>query len=115
MKTLGERIRELREKEDLSLRELARKAELSPAFISDIELGRRHPSPKVLKRLARDLHTSPEDLKRFDSRPPLKELRRVASENPRFAVAYRRVLDSDVTPDQLLDLAKGKPIRGKKR
>ena len=34
MKTLGERIRELREKQDLSLRELAGKIGVSAAFMS---------------------------------------------------------------------------------
>ena len=53
MKTLGEKIRELREERDLSLRELAKKLNLSAAFLSDIELGRRNPSDKVLSDLAK--------------------------------------------------------------
>lgn len=44
VKTLGQRIRELRERDDLSLREFARKLGVSAAFLSDVELGRRHPS-----------------------------------------------------------------------
>ena len=43
MKTLGERIRELREERDLSLRELAGKIGVSAAFMSDVELNRRYP------------------------------------------------------------------------
>ena len=52
MKTsgLGQRIRELRGKKDLSLRELAKKLDVSAAFLSDIELGRRYPSEKGICR-----------------------------------------------------------------
>lgn len=40
MKTLGQRIRELRETKDLSLREFAKQlGDLSAAFLSDVELG----------------------------------------------------------------------------
>ena len=48
MKTLGQRIRELREEKDFSLRELAKKSGVTAPFLSDIELGRRYPSEKVL-------------------------------------------------------------------
>ena len=52
MKTLGERIRELREQQDLSLRELASKIGVSASFMSDVELNRRHPSDKHLSAIA---------------------------------------------------------------
>ena len=57
MKTLGERIKELRDEADLSLRELGKKAGgLSPVFLSDIELGRRFPSENALKQIAAALN-----------------------------------------------------------
>ena len=47
--TLGQRLRELREQKDLSLRDLAKKVEgSSAAHLSDIEFGRRFPSPELL-------------------------------------------------------------------
>src|SRR5260370_33454329 len=65
VKTLGQRIRELREAKDLSLREFAKKlGGLSAAFLSDVELGRRHPSDKVLADMARALGTRVDDLRR---------------------------------------------------
>ena len=70
MKTLGELIRELREERDLSLRELATKIEVSAAFMSDVELGRRHPSDKHMAAVARALGTSLEDIQQCDTRPP---------------------------------------------
>jgi transcriptional regulator with XRE-family HTH domain len=50
MKTLGEHIKEVREERDLSVRELAKKLNVSAPFLSDVELGRRHPSDEVLAR-----------------------------------------------------------------
>jgi transcriptional regulator with XRE-family HTH domain len=49
--SLGQRIRELRDKADLSLRELAKKIGISSPFLSDIELGRR--SGQRLSQLAK--------------------------------------------------------------
>ncbi len=61
MQTLGERIRELRAAKDLSLREFAKKlGGMSAAFLSDVELGRLHPSDKVLERMAKVLGTTVE-------------------------------------------------------
>jgi transcriptional regulator with XRE-family HTH domain len=106
MKTLGEHIRELREAKDLSLRELAKKlGGLSAAFLSDVELGRRYPSDKVLADMARVLGTTVEDLRRHDTRPPLDEIKRRSSANPAFGLAFRRVIDSEVTPERLIKLA----------
>ena len=82
-KTLGERIRELRDEKDLSLREFAKKlGGLSAAFLSDIELGRRHPSEKVLADMARVLGTTVEDLRNYDARPPVEELKRIERKSP---------------------------------
>ncbi|MGH9962328.1 MAG: helix-turn-helix domain-containing protein, partial [Pyrinomonadaceae bacterium] len=63
MKTLGQRIRELRDAKELSLRELAKKLEISAPFLSDIELGRRYPSDEVLASLARKLGVGLEGLR----------------------------------------------------
>ncbi len=106
MKTLGQRIRELRDKEDLSLRELAKKlGGLSAAFLSDVELGRRHPSGKVLADLARALKTTVEDLQSYDTRPPVEEIKRLASADPAFGLALRKVVDKQVSPEELMKLA----------
>lgn len=90
-KTLGQRIRELRGAADLSLRELADKLPISPAFLSDIELGRRHPSQKVLARMAEILRTSLEDLRAYDTRPAIDEVKRRAAFDPAFGFALRQL------------------------
>lgn len=104
-KTLGMRIRELREEKDLSLREFAKNLGLSAAFISDVELSRRHPSDNVLAQMARILETSLDELTTFDTRVPLEELKRLVNENPEYGRAFRRVINKKVTPEELNQLA----------
>jgi transcriptional regulator with XRE-family HTH domain len=102
MKTFGERIRELREQRDLSVRELAKKTKVSAPFLSDVELGRRHPSDDVLERIATVLGTTSEELKKHDARPPVQALKRIAASNPAMGFALRKVVDEDVSPEELL-------------
>ncbi|HXU21052.1 MAG TPA: helix-turn-helix transcriptional regulator [Verrucomicrobiae bacterium] len=102
MKTLGERIRELRETKDLSVRELARRLGITAPFLSDVELGRRHPKDEVLKAIASHLGTTFEELKKHDSRPPVQELKRMAAANPAMGFALRRVVDEGIKPEALL-------------
>jgi transcriptional regulator with XRE-family HTH domain len=103
MKPLGERIRELRDRKDLSVRELAKKIDVSAAFLSDVELGRRHPSDDVLKQIASHLGTTLNELKKHDSRPPVEELKRLSANNPAMGFALRRVVDEGVDADELLE------------
>jgi len=106
MKTLGEHIRELREELDLSVRELAKKLKISAPFLSDVELGRRHPSEEVLEKLASALGTTSSDLKKYDSRAPVQELKRMAASNPAMGFALRKVVDEGISPEDLLDFLK---------
>jgi transcriptional regulator with XRE-family HTH domain len=107
-KTLGERIRELREAQDLSLREFALKLELSAAFVSDVELGRRYPSEAVFVQIAKLLKTSVEELQKYDTRAPLDDLKRLASQNPTFGLAFRTIVDNKIKPEDLLKWAERK-------
>jgi transcriptional regulator with XRE-family HTH domain len=114
MKPLGERIRELRERQDLSVRDLAKMIKVSAPFMSDVELGRRHPSDEVLTTIAAALGTTLEDLKKHDARPPIEALKRIAANNPAMGFALRRVVDEGVSPDELLEFLK-RHDRAKKR
>jgi transcriptional regulator with XRE-family HTH domain len=49
--SVGQRLKELRERSGASQRELARRSGMSPASISAIELGKVSPSVETLKRL----------------------------------------------------------------
>jgi transcriptional regulator with XRE-family HTH domain len=76
--------------------------------MSDVELGRRYPTEDMLAKIAKKLRTSFEDLKSYDSRAPVDELRRMASSDPAFGFALRRVVDGiaddQLTPQELLKM-----------
>lgn len=114
--TLGQRIKELRDKLDLSLRELAKKIDdgtVSATHLSDIELGNRFPSKDLLAKLAKALETTVEDLEQYDPRPPIEELRRRSASDPNFGYALRKLVDKKVSADDILKLANKKSDKKK--
>ena len=115
-KTLGQRIRELRQERDLSLRDLGEKLgtptnPTSPAFLSDLENGRRFPSPEMLSKLAQVLETTEEDLNSYDQRPPSRDIQDLVERNPQFGFAFRRVVEAintqNLSPDEFADRVEG--------
>ena len=104
--SLGEKIKEARNKLDLSLRELARRTNITAPFLSDIELGRRFPSEDVLQALSKELKVPVEELARLDARSPLSDLKRMAQENPSWALAFRKMAeqgkDGKLTPEEIV-------------
>lgn len=103
--SLGQYIRDLREKRDISLRELAKQIKCSPAFVSDIELGHRYPSGEVLSNIALVLDVKVEELVAHDTRPPLEAIRRLTEKDARYAFAFRKVIDHEISPELLIKLA----------
>jgi transcriptional regulator with XRE-family HTH domain len=91
--SLGQRLRELRDKADLSARELAKRIGVSSPFLSDIELGRRFPSEEVLGKLAAALNVPLEDLKQYDNRGPIADLKRLMDSDPKLGVAFRTAVE----------------------
>lgn len=55
---LGARLRELRLQRDVALKVIAKQAEISIAYLSEVERGRKLPSIDVLARIADALETS---------------------------------------------------------
>ena len=114
--SLGQRIHELRDKADLSLRELAKRIGVSSPFLSDIELGRRFPSEEVLGKLATALNVQLEDLKQYDNRAPIADLKRLMDSDPKLGLAFRTALEKvksgELTTEDLIDRL-SKPPRKK--
>jgi XRE family transcriptional regulator of biofilm formation len=55
-KKLNRVIQKLRESKDMTQRDLAREAQVTPGYIAQLEMGiRKNPSLKVLKKLAEAL------------------------------------------------------------
>ena len=67
MPELGARIRDHRERRDISLRELARRVGMSPSALSQIERGKSQPKLRTLYAVATELRVSLDEL--FDLRP----------------------------------------------
>jgi len=70
----GDRLRERREKQDLSVRSLADLAGMSYTYISDMERGRRVPSLTTIIRLAVALDCKVTDLVGMFDRKNLRSL-----------------------------------------
>lgn len=115
-KTLGDKLRELREERDLSLRELARQLrEVTAAHLSDIEFGRRYPSDALLKKLAKYFGLAEKDLRALDLRPPVEEIKRLAQTDASFGLALRKLVNKEVTPDEILQMSKNKEHKPKEK
>jgi transcriptional regulator with XRE-family HTH domain len=109
IKTLGQRIRELRDLKDLSLRDFAKKlGGLSAAHLSDIELGRRFPSPELLEKMAKILDVTVESLRKFDSRPPVEDIKKLAEANPAYGFALRKMVERKITSEEIENLLRAK-------
>ena len=103
--TMGQRLREVRERAGLSLREVAKAAKISAPFLSDVELGRRFPTNETLALIAQKLRASADDLKKHDHRSALADLKRLAEGSPSLGAAVRALVDEvqsgNLTPDEL--------------
>jgi len=64
-KALGERIREIRKKKNLTQEELAYRSELDYSYINQIENGKRNPSMKAVERIAQALGVKVKELISF--------------------------------------------------
>jgi len=62
----GSLIRTIRENQGYTLRDCAARAEISPAFLSNIELGHKQASPPTAKRLSEVLGVSIGDIRDDD-------------------------------------------------
>ncbi|HEY3504473.1 MAG TPA: cupin domain-containing protein [Actinocatenispora sp.] len=107
---LGDRLRELRQRHGLTLRQLAQRADVSPALLSQIENGSTDPSLATLRKLAKVFDSSiamlfdePDAPRVHVSRPE----RRPRLSAPRGEIAYDRltpgrgdleVLQADLAP-----------------
>jgi transcriptional regulator with XRE-family HTH domain len=82
--TLGPRLREVRKRNGIGLRELARRVDLSPSAISQIETGRMHPSVRTLYALVSEFRVTVDEVL-FDDAPASRD--RVSSTEEGSAMA----------------------------
>jgi transcriptional regulator with XRE-family HTH domain len=110
MNNFGDTIKELRQAQELGLRETAIKAGISPAYLSRIERGKEHPPrPELIKSLAKILAADPDVLFRLSSSTD-PELTTYLHNKPKVMILLRYISDSDFTEeevDRLITAAEG--------
>ncbi len=102
-KTIGEVIRDARMAADLSLRDLSKKLELSPSYISDIENDRRVPSEEVMAQLADLLKLDFNDLTARGGRVG-DRAERYLKNHPTAGALFRRMSDKRLPEEELQKL-----------
>lgn len=102
-RSLGETIRAARQRQGITLRGLAKRLELSPAYLSDIEHDRRVPAEDVLRRLAGHLLLDSDDLLSRAGR--LGEFtERYLQQHPAAIRFLRRLASAHLSEPQLQEL-----------
>lgn len=103
--SFGEKVRQLRDAKNLSLRELAAKIDVSAAFLSDVELGKRFPKDSTLALLAEQLDSTSEELKHYDFRDEADSIKKMMFANPAAGMAFRSIAQSikgGISPEEIL-------------
>jgi transcriptional regulator with XRE-family HTH domain len=110
MEKFGEYVKSLRQKLDLSLREVARRIEIEPSYLSDIERGKRNaPAPDKLEKLASVLGLSETerhcfyDLAKIGKKIEIAEdVQNIITENEKIPVLCRKIKEKNINVDDLL-------------
>ena len=89
---MGEKIRKLRKRKGISLRELARRTGISPSFLSEIETAQNYPSPKVLSDIADELGVAADKLRRLDMRSEITELKALLEADPAWGLVFKELV-----------------------
>lgn len=106
-KTFGDIIRDKRVEVDLSLRDLAKRLELTPSYLSDIENNRRIPAEEVIRDIVHILGLDFDLLMARAGRFG-EEAIRYMKRNPSVGILFRRLAQHEASGDfvkKLLDEA----------
>lgn len=101
--TLGDVVREGRAAKGIKLRELARRLDVTPSYVSDIENNRRVPSEEVLARIATELDLDYGDLVARAGRLG-SDAERYMRQTPVATTLFRRISEERLTEDELRQL-----------
>src|SRR5688572_13747261 len=93
MPVLAELVRTRRLARKWSLRQLGEKIGVTPAYVADIEAGRRLPSAELKERISTTLEISAQELAAADIRLT-KDLRDWIEERPQLTSVLRTLSDS---------------------
>jgi transcriptional regulator with XRE-family HTH domain len=99
-RTLGEIIRDARVAADIGLRDLAKKLNMSPSYLSDIENDRRVPAEEVMQGIGTALGLDATELMARAGRFG-QEAERYMKQHPTAGVLFRRMSDKGITEERL--------------
>jgi transcriptional regulator with XRE-family HTH domain len=99
-KSLGEVLRDARVAADLSLRELAKKLDITASYISDIENDRRVPSEEVLREIANEFKLAFDALMALAGRVG-EDAERYLRREPVAGQLFRRISEKRLSEDEL--------------
>lgn len=91
--TLGEFIREVRTRQGVSLRELARRADISANFLKDIEYDRRSPSEPILLVLAKALNVPATRLRELNVLVAIRAFRKLVEGDRDLNILFVRLMN----------------------
>jgi hypothetical protein len=69
----------------------------------------------LLKKLAVFFEVDEAELRALDTRPPVEEIKRLALSDPAFGMALRKLVDKEISPEDVLRMTEGKSDRPKKQ
>jgi transcriptional regulator with XRE-family HTH domain len=93
--SLGERLRLARLKHNHGLRQFARKLEIAPSYLADIENDRRTPTERLLATMAPELGLDFDELMALSGRMG-EETTRYVRQVPAAARLFRRVAERNL-------------------
>jgi transcriptional regulator with XRE-family HTH domain len=112
-KSLGDLIREARTPKG-SLRDFAKKLDITPSYLSDIENDRRIPAEEVLRRIAELLELDFDELMAKAGRFG-EDADRYMRKHPTLGVLFRQLSESNLADDDLAKLLKRAEDLARKR
>jgi transcriptional regulator with XRE-family HTH domain len=104
-RTIGDVIHDGRAKLKLSLRDITRKLDITPSYLSDIENNRRVPSEEVLSKLAKHLDLDYDDLMARAGRFG-EDAVRYMMRTPAAGVLFRRLAEGRASGETVEKLLK---------
>lgn len=104
MKKFGETIRTLRTAQDIGLREMASKINISPTYLSRIERGKElPPSAEIIKAMAKLLAADPDVLFRIASKTD-PEVLNVLNSNIQLMELIRNIIEKSLNDSEIASL-----------
>ena len=113
-RSFGDMVREARLEKDIGLRELAKRLDITPSYLSDIENDRRVPAEQVLSNLSRHLDLDFDDLMARAGRLG-DEAVRYMSRTPAAGVLFRKLSENNAPEQLIAELTKMVDERTKKK